>query len=211
MITAFDDLSSDERSNAMQALGSIAAEQEASLNAMVNAGGIGVLVGLLGKGRDDAFAVRALSNIATVEGHEQAIIDAGFMSKAKDLLRNADDDVRRLACKTVYNVVLWLEDSIELLFSTNGVVSELIRIAKSDEWEVRVEAIAMINAAIESGTVRHVMWFADNGAIDALCNVLDSDDETIVGAVVDSLNTIVEMGRGYARVMSDDCLNQIMD
>ena len=103
----------------------------------------------------------------------KAILDVNGISYLSKALSRSDvvkQDRQDLACRSMYNIILYDRDQIQTAIDNNA-VPELVQILQSDNCN----ALVTIQEIAKAGTTDQVRCLVSNNCIQHLCEVLDSE------------------------------------
>ena len=151
------------------------------------------IVALLGDERLKRHALRTVGDIArgTVE-QARALIDAGFLLKLDDLLRDQNRWIRQDSVRALGHILRASADHISLFLPAYGDVTQKKRLGRDEVWNalhalaiggirserlVRRDAISVLAYISRFGTDHHVLSFADDvETTTVFCEAILDDD-----------------------------------
>lgn len=106
----------------------------------------------------------------------KAILDVNGISYLSKALSRSDivqQDRQDLACRSMYNIILYDRDQIQTAIDNNA-VPELVQILQRDTNK-KCNALVTIQEIAKAGTTEQVRCLVSNDCIQHLCEVLDSE------------------------------------
>jgi len=106
----------------------------------------------------------------------KAILDVNgvsYLSKALSGSEIVQQDRQDLACRSMYNIILYDRDQIQTAIDNNA-VPELVQILQRDTNK-KCNALVTIQEIAKAGTTEQVRCLVSNDCIQHLCEVLDSE------------------------------------
>ena len=103
----------------------------------------------------------------------KAILDVNGIPYLSKALSSSDVVQRDLACRSIYNIILYDRDQIQTAIDNNA-VPELVQILQRDTNK-KCNALVTIQEIAKAGTTEQVCCLVSNDCIQHLCEVLDSE------------------------------------
>jgi len=166
------------------------------IQAVLDQGVVPKMVNILG--RDDSAllppCLRTLGNIVTGTDHQtQSVIDSGGLTKLEPLLKHSRVNIQKEAAWMASNIAAGTQYQIQGLLNLN-LVSALLQILKKSEFKAQKEAAWAITNIVTGGSLDQVAAVANQGALEALCGVLNCRDTQIQLVLLDGINKILTAG-----------------
>ncbi len=206
--------SDDIVTDALWALSYISDGEDARIDAIISAdpGITRKLVQLVdsGKAQVIAPALRVLGNF--VSGNEeqtQAVIDAGVLSVALNIITGQKKNLRKEMCWLLSNIAAGTQKQITTLTTTKHLAEQLVMLSVEAEWETRKEAIWAVSNIFTGGSDYCVSLLVNQKGIDAMVAALDNTSEHRMTLVaLDAIDNILTVGErnGYRySILLDEC------
>lgn len=96
-------------------------------------------------------------------------------------------------CWTISNITAGSMYQIEAVLKAN-IVPRLIKLLRSDQWDIQKEAAWAISNATSGGTKEQVCRLVTMGCIPPLCALLESTDPKVVTVALEGLDNILKIG-----------------
>lgn len=147
------------------------------------------LVQLLGHSSIDIRGpiLRAVGNIVGGDEVEtQVMIAANVLPMLKTLLHDQKRKIRKEAAWTLSNITAGTVPQIEAVIQT-GLVPDLILAVRSDMFEVKKEAAWALANIISNGTEAQARGTIKEGAVPAICSMLEAPDTDAQSMALDAL------------------------
>lgn len=198
--------STGARVDALWALSYLSDGDDYRIQAIVECDGVisNVMTALTsGKSSMMAPALRILGNIVTGNAEQtQAVLDAGILTLAPKLLENPKSSIRKETAWLLSNIAAGNEHQVAALFKKANLVPTLVHMSRSSAWIVRKEAIWCISNICSSSaaTPKQIQALVDLDAIEAMAEVLDMTDATIVLVALDAIENILKFGKARGKI-----------
>lgn len=141
-------------------------------------------------------AVRILGNFVSGDDYQtQAVVDAGMMNYAANLLVHPKKGIRKETCWLISNIAAGNRTQIGHLMRHGQAMNTLVQLARDASWEVKKEAVWALSNIATGGADDHVHSIVELGAIESLCSVLDASDTRIVMIVLEAIDKILNVGQ----------------
>lgn len=143
-------------------------------------------------------AIRAVGNIVTGEDHQtQIIVNCGALPFLKQLLSSVKEGLRKEACWTISNITAGNKQQIQAVIDT-GIFGDLINIIDRAEVRTRKEAAWAITNATSGGTTEQIDYLVGEGALQALCGLLNVVDNKMILVAMNGIENILKAGQAQA-------------
>jgi importin subunit alpha-1 len=120
--------------------------------------------------------------------------------------------IKKDTCWILSNIAAGNKNQISALFQnfeSNALVAKLVKCAFDAPWEIRKEAVWAVCNILTCGTDRHMECVVSVNGIQALCNVLQvQQDASLLLAVMDAFEKLLEADENYERnyqMTMDEC------
>ena len=201
-------ISAEVTTDLLWALNYLSDHDEDQLDQVVVTGVAHKLIRLL---EDDNFKrgpgavplVKILGNfVAGNEIQTQTAIDSGILNHLGRLLGNRTKAVRKEASWLASNIAGGSVKQITMLVDTPRILEKIIKIAKTDSWLVRREALWAIANICTSGNQKHIMDLVDAGGLEPLVDALKLEciDPALLLALLESLRKVLEVGENFTNL-----------
>jgi importin subunit alpha-1 len=111
--------------------------------------------------------------------------------------------IKKDTCRILSNIAAGTKDQITALFQnfeSNALVAKIVKCAFNAQWEIRKEAVWAICNILTCGTDRHMECVVSVNGIQALCNVLQvQQDATLLLAVMDAFEKLLDADKKHGR------------
>lgn len=167
------------------------------------------LVELLGNEQSSVQtpALRTVGNIVTGDDKQtQHIVNLNAIPALCMLLGNSKKNIRKEACWTLSNITAGTPDQIQAVINA-GVFPKLIDLLKSAEFDIQKEAAWAVSNATSGGSPDQLIFIADRGAINPLCDILGANDTRIITVALEGLENILRASEGCDPAIHDSILN----
>jgi len=139
-------------------------------------------------------ALRTVGNIVTgTDEQTQYILNLNVVPHLLALLTHPKKNIRKEACWTISNVTAGTSEQIQLIIN-HQVVPKLVELLHTAEFEIQKEAAWAMSNATSGGTPDQIIYLVQQGAIAALCNLLNAQDAKIITVVLEGLDNILKVG-----------------
>jgi hypothetical protein len=186
--------------DACWALSFLADGQEKQIQVVVDSGVIPVLVPLLAHPDNRVVlpALRTLGNIVTgTDDQTQAVLDGGILLHLRNLVTNTRPTIIREAVWTLSNIVAGNTHQVQMVIDAD-LVPVVIEALKQGDFRTQKEAAWAVSNFTVGGTPEQVTYLVQQGAVEALCQLLDCKDTTTTQVILDGLANILKMaGANY--------------
>ncbi|CAM9512442.1 unnamed protein product [Ascophyllum nodosum] len=166
-------------------------------------------------------ALRTLGNFVTGDDSQtQGVLDVGVMSHLQNLLRHPKRNIRKETCWMLSNIVAGTSAQLALACDTPGVLASVIELLSSDVWDVQKEATFVVSNVATAGKASRIRQLVENGAIEALCPMLDRADAKVILVALEAISGILacdteEQGLPWVQMVEDcgglDRLEQLQE
>lgn len=188
-----------------------------------------------GKSGIAAPALRMLGNIVSGNKNQtQAVLDAGILNLIPSLLQHAkvrpscciylylhhwftvsqctislfsQKAIRKEAAWLLSNIAAGTPEQITLLFKPN-IITTLVNLSCTSTWEVRREAIWAVSNLFCGASPNEVSILVELDGIEAMAEVLDLTDASIVIVALDAIEAVLRVGKDHSKpydVFFDEC------
>ncbi|GFZ13929.1 importin alpha isoform 2 [Actinidia rufa] len=156
-------------------------------------------------------ALRTVGNIVTGDDVQtQSIIDHGALQCLLSLLtHNHKKSIKKEACWTISNITAGNREQIQILlpcdhlevlmyrlFLRPGLVTPLVNLLQTAEFDIKKEAAWAISNATSGGTHDQIKFLVLQGCIKPLCDLLVCPDPRIITVCLEGLENILKVGEG---------------
>ncbi len=144
--------------------------------------------------------VRILGNFVSGSHYQtQGVIDSGIFNHLAGLLSTNSKMIRKEAAWLTSNIACGSRAQINRLMDERKVLSKIIRLAKSDAWEVRKEALWALAHIFTHGSESNVMALVKVGGLEPLIGVLSLQnmETSLLLSILDALEKILEIGTKF--------------
>ncbi|CAI8008769.1 Importin subunit alpha-3 [Geodia barretti] len=162
---------------------------------VVDSGVIPVLVPLLAHPDNRVVlpALRTLGNIVTgTDDQTQAVLDGGILPHLRNLVTNTRPTIIREAVWTLSNIVAGNTHQVQMVIDAD-LVPVVIEALKLGDFRTQKEAAWAVSNFTVGGTPEQVTYLVQQGAVEALCQLLDCKDTTTPTVILDGLANILKM------------------
>jgi hypothetical protein len=140
-------------------------------------------------------AIRACGNIATGSNEQtQFIIDLGILSVAGSLLLSPQANIQKEGVWIIANISAGTIDQLQLLIEAE-VYPRIAQILEEAEYEIKKEALWAICNCVAAARPDQVQYLANHGGLTAVCNVLSTDDPTMLIVALEGLRHFLLNGK----------------
>ncbi|PSR97916.1 Importin subunit alpha-2 like [Actinidia chinensis var. chinensis] len=122
----------------------------------------------------------------------QAVIEAGVCQRLVELLLHPSPTVLIPALRTVGNIVTG--DDVAVIEA--GLISPLVHLLQTAEFDIKKEAAWAISNATSGGTHDQIKYLVGQGCIKPLCDLLICPDPRIITVCLEGLENILKVGEG---------------
>jgi len=162
------------------------------------------IVDLLDKESLQIPALRAIGNIATGSNVQtQHLLNTGILSKLAKLADSESKGLRKETCWVISNIAAGTYSQIEELKKAK-LLKKIISRLDDNEMEVKKEAAWALYNAIQCGNDDQVKYLVKYGCIVELCNTLTYPDHHLITVVLDTLNSLLEVGAKISKSMNSN-------
>ena len=170
---------------------------------IIKAGFVGLLVALLADKNDfvQRPCLHALGNIVTgSDEHTQVVVESGALVQFRHLLRSPHKSIQKECCWVISNIAAGTHAQVQAVIEAN-LIPAVISLLHSDDQKTRNEAAwAICNATCHNDRVpQQVKYLVAQGCLKPLCDILSSQDSTIVQVILDGIDNILSVGQAEAR------------
>uniref|UniRef100_A0A0D9UZ59 Importin subunit alpha n=1 Tax=Leersia perrieri TaxID=77586 RepID=A0A0D9UZ59_9ORYZ len=125
---------------------------------------------------------------------ELCIIDHQALPCLLNLLtQNHKKSIKKEACWTISNITAGNKDQIQAVVNA-GVISPLVNLLQTAEFDIKKEAAWAISNATSGGTHDQIKYLVSEGCIKPLCDLLVCPDPRIVTVCLEGLENILKVG-----------------
>jgi len=140
-------------------------------------------------------ALRTIGNIVTGNDLQtQVVINLGGLVGLLSLLSNDKKGIRKESCWTISNITAGNASQIQAVLEAN-IFPMLLSLMKNDEFDVRKECAWAVSNVTSGGTREQIIYLVQQGAIPALCDLIDCGDPKITLVVMEGLDNILRIGQ----------------
>jgi hypothetical protein len=190
--------------DACWALSFLADGQEKQIQVVVESGVIPVLVPLLAHPENKVVlpALRTLGNIVTgTDDQTQAVLDGDILPHLCNLMTNTRPTIIREVVWTLSNIVAGNTRQVQMVIDAN-LVPVVIRALIHGDFRTQKEAAWAVSNFTVGGTEAQVSYLVQQGAVEALCQLLDCKDTTTTQVILDGLGNILKMAGNNVEVIT---------
>lgn len=143
-------------------------------------------------------ALRTLGNIVTGNDVQtQCVLDGGILSHLYRLMQHKRAGIVREAVWTVSNIVAGNKVQVQMVIDSR-LVPLLIQVLAAGEFKAQKEAAWAVSNFTVGGTGEQVSYLIEQGAIPAMCKLLDCKDSTTTQVILDGLANMLKLaGSSY--------------
>lgn len=142
--------------------------------------------------------LRALGNIVTGdEDQTQAVLECNPLPVLLRLLSSPREYIRKETSWALSNMLAGTAEQLQAVIDAN-IIPVLIRLITEGEFKVRREAAWAITNLICGGSDEQVKYVINQGCIQPLVDVLDSQDPKLMTVVLDGIREILRFGETYS-------------
>ncbi|CAI0469901.1 unnamed protein product [Linum tenue] len=109
------------------------------------------------------------------------------------LSNNHKKSIKKEACWTISNITAGNVNQIQAVIEA-GIISPLVQLLQSAEFEIKKEAAWAISNATSGGTHDQIKFLVSQGCIKPLCDLLICPDPRIVTVCLEGLENILKVG-----------------
>eukprot|EP00931_Biecheleriopsis_adriatica_P017309 TRINITY_DN12454_c0_g1_i1.p1 TRINITY_DN12454_c0_g1~~TRINITY_DN12454_c0_g1_i1.p1 ORF type:complete len:618 (-),score=120.43 TRINITY_DN12454_c0_g1_i1:127-1980(-) len=136
-------------------------------------------------------SLKTLGNICTGDDEQtQVALDHGLLGTMRPLLSHVKQGIRKEACWTLSNILGGTQNQVQLVFEED-LMPDLIRIVREDVHQVAKEAAWCLANATCSKNVTHIRHLAQNGAMEAMAEMLGGHDPKTQRLVLDFFTNVL--------------------
>jgi importin subunit alpha-1 len=129
-------------------------------------------------------ALRAIGNLVTGDDLQtQVVLNASVLPCMLNLLVYPNKNIRKEACWAISNITAGNADQNQMVIEAS-IVPVLIDIMTKAEFDVKKEAVWAMSNITSAGRNSQIRYLVDKGAIKALCDFLDCDDNKVITAAL---------------------------
>lgn len=140
-------------------------------------------------------ALRTVGNIVTGSDEStQAMLDAGALWGLSALLRSERKTLRKEAAWAISNITAGNVGQTTLAFGISGLVSELIHLLGTGDFDVRKECVWAISNATTWKDPSQIRSLVRAGVIAPLCDMLKAGDAKVIEVTLEAMNNILFVG-----------------
>lgn len=172
------------------------------IQAIVDTGMVPQLVQLLASPKVEVVtpALRTVGNIATgSDAQTDSIINAGALYQLCHLLQHPRPNIVKEAAWTVSNVTAGCTDQINQVIEA-GVLPPLIQVLRAGDFKSQKEAAWAVTNLMSGGTFEQIASVLQSGALEPMCNLLDSKEWKTTTVILDGLNHILKAAKEIDQV-----------
>jgi len=139
-------------------------------------------------------ALRTIGNIVTGdELQTQVVVNNSTLPRLLVLLTNAKKILRKEACWTISNITAGSVVQIQAVME-NSLFQPIIYLLQRGEFDVKSEAAWAIANATSGGSPEQIHCLVKLGCIAPLCDILSSNNTSLITVVIDALQNILKLG-----------------
>mmetsp|Transcript_471 Transcript_471/g.554 ORF Transcript_471/g.554 Transcript_471/m.554 type:complete len:545 (-) Transcript_471:45-1679(-) len=145
-----------------------------------------------GKQKLIAPALRILGNFASgSENQTQAVVDAGILGAAPQVLDSENKNVRKEMCWLISNITAGTQKQIGTFLKVPKLVEKVVNYAKDAPWDIRKEAIWAVSNACTGGTDSQVIFMVNQDALESMVAALDVGEYKIVVVALEAIHNML--------------------
>lgn len=136
-------------------------------------------------------ALRTVANVVTGDDQQtQIAIQAGCIPAFARLLTHQKKNVRKEATWAISNLTAGNREQVQQVIDAN-IFPAVINMLRTAEFEIRKEAAWCVSNATSIRDSEQINYMVSQGAVEALCSVLDSHDPKIIVVALEGLENIL--------------------
>ena len=155
-------------------------------------------------------ALRTLGNIVSgSDTQTQAVLDAGLLTLAPELLQKSKKSIRKEACWAISNVAAGTPLQLDYLMQHGEVMSLVLDLmGSSSEWDVRKEAVWVVSNIATAAKDSHLLALLKMNALKPLVQTLEVQDDKVTMCAIEALEVFLKFDSKRSDL---DLLNIIAD
>jgi len=155
-----------------------------------------------------APALRILGNFASgSEVQTQAVIDAGVLDVAPQVLDSPKKNIQKEMCWLLSNITAGTQKQIGSVLRVPKLVEKMVQLSIQTGWETRKEAVWAVSNACTGGSDSQVIFMVGQNAIEAMVSILDVAESRIVvvglEAIINILTVSERENQSYPEILDE--------
>jgi hypothetical protein len=168
----------------------------ARIQAVLDAGVAPLLVSLLRNPHTcvQVPALRALGNVVTGDDRQtQTILNCQPLPVLLKMLETGKKTIKKECCWAVSNMTAGTKSQIQEVIQA-GMIPPLINLMRTAPFDIKKEATWAISNITSGGADEQINYLVGQGAIPALCKLLEALEVKIVSVALEALENILNFG-----------------
>jgi len=161
-------------------------------------------------------ALRTVGNLLTGDDKITAtLIKCNVLDTLLAMLPNPRRAIRKEACWALSNITAGTQAQVQAVIdNSNGAIfPAMINILRTDDYEVKKEALWMIANASNSGSEEQIRHIIERGVVPVICEMLTAPDSKIIIVALEALENLLRVGRNdsMTRTGGENKVTEIME
>jgi len=181
--------------------------QMKKIEEVVKAGVVPRLVGLLDSNSYNVVTpcLRAVGNIVTgSDVQTQTVVRAGILAPLARLLQINKTNIVKEAAWTASNICAGTLEQINAVINA-GIVPLLVNVLATGDFRAQKEAAWAITNITSGGSIEHMVYLCQHGAIPAMCDMLTCRDWRAIITIMDGLENILRGAQDVGQLEKVAC------
>lgn len=140
-------------------------------------------------------ALRCIGNIVTGDDRQtNAVLEQQPLGSLLGLLNHRKKNIRKESCWTISNITAGSAEQIQTVVDAN-LIPPLVSLLRDAEFDIQKEAAWAISNATSGGNGKQIRFLVTQGAVPALCKLLECSDPKIVMVALEGIENILKVGK----------------
>ncbi|BFZ17286.1 hypothetical protein BsWGS_20325 [Bradybaena similaris] len=145
-------------------------------------------------------ALRTIGNFINVDDSlMQAVIDCKLLQMLPAILQHPDVEIKELAFWVLSKITGGSSEHIQAVINCN-LLPLVIEVLNTGELKSQIQATWMIIRLTRRGTLEHIIYVVQCGALKSLCDLLTTKEVTLLNVVLKGIFSVLEATNKFGQV-----------